>query len=111
MEIDPTCTPGIKFWFVYVWDWFKHRHSVWFYPYILCSCAAICLCVAFADFTIQNHPQHIMGGVSNLSAVALAAQLSATAGTNFSGGLQGYHGAVVSGNTPPTGKTNKLSFL
>jgi hypothetical protein len=39
-----------------------------------------------------------MGGVSNLSAVALAHQLAATAGTNFSSGLQTYHGAV-SGNT------------
>jgi hypothetical protein len=39
-----------------------------------------------------------MGGVSNLSA-ALAAQLSATAGTNYSAGLQGYHGAL-SGGTP-----------
>lgn len=71
--------------------------------YFLCFCAAICLCVAFADFTIQNHPQHVMGGVSNLSAVALAHQLSATAGTNFSGGLQTYHGSL-SGTTPPTGE-------
>ena len=44
-----------------------------------------------------------MGGVSNLSAVALAHQLSATAGTNFSGGLQTYHGSL-SGTTPPTGE-------
>ena len=77
----------------------------------MCFCAAICLCVAFADFTIHNHhPQHVMGGVSNPSAVALAAQLSATAGTNFSGLLQGYHGAVVSGNTP-TGKTYKTCIF
>ena len=69
----------------------------------MCFCAAICLCVAFADFTIQNHPQHVMGGVSNLSAVALAHQLSSTAGTNFSGGLQPYHGSL-SGTTPPTGE-------
>ena len=44
-----------------------------------------------------------MGGVSNLSAVALAHQLSSTAGTNFSGGLQTYHGSL-SGTTPPTGE-------
>ena len=69
----------------------------------MCFCAAICLCDAFADFTIHNHPQHIWGGVSNPTAVALAHQLSATAGTNYSGGLQSYHGAV-SGSTPLTGE-------
>lgn len=66
---------------------------------LLCgNCSNLFLCVAFADFTIHSHPQHVMGGVSNLSA-ALAAQLSATAGTNYSAGLQGYHGAL-SGGTP-----------
>ena len=50
-----------------------------------------------------------MGGVSNLSAVALAHQLSATAGTNFSSGLQSYHGAV-SGSTPLTGKQIVFKF-
>ena len=47
-----------------------------------------------------------MGGMSNLQAVSLAAQLTAAAGANFSGGLPGYHGAVVSGNTTPSGKLN-----
>ena len=52
-----------------------------------------------------------MGGISNLSAVALAHQLSATAGTNFSGGLQTYHGSL-SGTNPPTGELiNKLNYL
>ena len=74
--------------------------------HILCFCAAICLCVAFADFAISNHPQHVMGGMSNLSAVALAAQLSAAAGANFTGAFPNYHGAVVSGNTTSSGKLN-----
>ena len=96
------------FLFAYIWDFLLSNRIISFYHYFnlflfLCFCAAICLCVAFADFTIQNHPQHVMGGVSNLSAVALAHQLSATAGTNFSGGLQTYHGSL-SGATPPTGE-------
>jgi hypothetical protein len=71
------------------------------------------LCDEFADFTIHNHPQHVMGGVSNLSAVALAHQLSATAGTNFSGGLQSYqkmYQEAVSGNNPLTGKQIVFKF-
>ena len=64
------------------------------------------MCVAFADFAISNHPQHVMGGMSNLSAVALAAQLSAAAGANFTGAFPNYHGAVVSGNTTSSGKLN-----
>ena len=97
------------FLFDYIWDLLSNRVIVFIiilivFLYFLCFCAAICLCVAFADFTIQNHPQHVMGGVSNLSAVALAHQLSSTAGTNFSGGLQTYHGSL-SGTTPPTGES------
>jgi len=38
--------------------------------------------------------------------LTLAAQLSASTGANLSGGLQGYHGAFLTGNTSPAGKSH-----